>query len=187
MTFKLLKTALVSAPFLIAACNSSSTDGGEDGAPNLVFDDAYDGVPNGTFVLGGKSFPMEYGANAYAKRLFIGGYTDLAHRDTGWQISMSASAATNADQGIEDGANHVDLWYRPLPDSTQCIYRSKVGTVTIQSFVSKLDGTRRFFRSTGKASFTAAQGTAIAGSQCPDITVELNFKQVDATDGGSND
>jgi hypothetical protein len=183
--------ATVLLPVLLSSCNSSSatdanTDG--DGAPDLSRLDDFKGVANGTVKIGTKSFPIEFIASAYSKRVTLTGFTDLGKQDTGWKVFLSAKTSTTSPQDIKDGLNQAVVDYNISWDSTQCGYSGKTGTVTVESFVAKKSGTTNYFTTSGKASFTASKSNLgnYSAVTCPDIAVEVTFAKINVYDAGLN-
>jgi hypothetical protein len=184
-------SAIALFSILLYSCNSSSpTDenAGGDGAPDLTGLDDFKGIANGTVKIGEKTFPIEFISSAYSKRFSLTGFTDLAKQDTGWKVFLAASAATTSPQDIKDGLNQAVLGYQVSWDSTQCGYKEKSGTLTVESFVAKKSGTKNYFTTSGKANFTATKSTIINYSAvtCPDINVEVTFTKVNVYDAGLN-
>jgi hypothetical protein len=193
MKFPILTTACAFAllPVLLSSCNSSSPtegDPGGDGAPDLAQIDDFKGIANGTVTLAGKSFPIEFIASAYSKQVSLTGFTDLANQDTGWKVFISAGTATTSAQDIAAGRNQTVLGYQVSWDSTQCGYKTKTGTVTIESFIAKKSGDKNYFTTSGKANFTAVKSNLgnYSAETCPEIAVTVTFSKILVYDAGLN-
>jgi hypothetical protein len=190
MKSNLLSCAILLFPVLFSSCNSSkSTDSGDDTVPDLTNIDEYKGIANGTVTIGGKSFPIEFTADAYAKYVTLTGFTDLARQDTGWQVIVHGKTSTTSAQDIMVGyLLRPTLFYRPIPDSVQCVYSPRAGTITIESFVAKKSGEKNYFITSGKASFTSTRSNVGTYSPiaCPDISVEVAFSNIYVFDSGLN-
>lgn len=187
MRFHILTSVFAMLTVLLSSCNSSNSTE-SDAGPDLMNIGDYTGIANGKATIGGKVFPIEFTASAYSKQVSLQGFTDLADQEKGWSVFISASTKTTSPQGIEEGRNQTVVGYHLSWDSTQCGYRAKVGTVTIESFVPKKNGTKNYFITSGKASFTATRSHMGYYSEidCPDISVEVTFSKIGVYDSGLN-
>lgn len=187
MRFHILTSAIVILPVLLSSCNSSKSTESET-APDLTGLDDFKGIANGKVTIGGKVFPIEFTASAYSKQVSLTGFTDLADQEKGWYLFIAAKTTTTSPQDIDEGWNQAVLSYSLSWASTQCVYSGKVGTVTIESFIAKKNGTKNYFITSGKASFNATRSNTgnYSPVDCPNMPVEATFSNIGVYDSGLN-
>lgn len=187
MRHKILLCTIAMLPVLLTSCNSSkSTDGGVDSHSEIDVSKIGEpkGIANGKITIGGKTYPIEFTADAYpSKDLSLDGSTDLVYQYTGWSINMTFIMSATFPQVVDAGRNQTQFSYHAKRDTTTCGYNAKTGTITIESFSAKKSGTDNYFTTSGKAGFTA---TAYGHSPtiCPAISVELTFSNAEVFDHG---